>query len=139
MAKKKTLLLRNTSCDFTCPWANKLDGSDNHSFVKDEIFEVPAEVERVRNGKKVMVSALELLQYAFGRGIEEAKGAVSMSGLKEKDEEIERLKAELAKMKTKGSKKKNESQPEPDVPENTEESDNNEESEIQEDTEKSEE
>ena len=107
MSKQKTLLLRNTSCDFTCPWANKLDGSDEHRFVKDEIFEVPAEIERVRNGKTVMVSTLELLQNAFGRGIEEAKGAVSMSGLKEKDEEIERLKAELAEMKkTKKSKKK---------------------------------
>lgn len=139
MAKKKTLLLRNTSCDFTCPWANKLDGSNNHSFVKDEIFEVPAEVERVRNGKKVMVSTLELLQHAFGRGIEEAKGAVSMSGLKEKDEEIKRLKAELAKMKTKGSKNKAEPQQESDDAEDTGESDNNEESETQEDTEKSEE
>lgn len=99
MAKKKTLLLRNTICSFNCPWVNKLDGSDNHHFEKNEIFEVPAEVARERNGKKVMVSTLELLQNAFGRGIEEAKGAVSMSGLKEKDEEIERLKAELAQAK----------------------------------------
>lgn len=103
MTKEKTLLLRNVNCSFTCPWANKLDGSNNHHFEKDEIFEVPAEVERERNGQKVMVSSLEILQNAFGRGIEEAKGAVSM---KEKDDEIARLKAELAKAKK--SKKKNE-------------------------------
>ena len=106
MTKEKTLLLRNTRCDFNCPWANKLDGSDNHSFVKDEIFEVPVEIERERNGKKVMVSTLELLQSAFGKGIEEAKGAISMSDIKEKDAEIERLKAELKKAKK--SKKKSE-------------------------------
>lgn len=103
MTKEKTLLLRNVNCSFTCPWANKLDGSNNHHFERNEIFEVPAEVERERNGQKVMVSSLEILQNAFGRGIEEAKGAVSM---KEKDDEIARLKAELAKAKK--SKKKNE-------------------------------
>lgn len=118
MSKQKTLLLRNTVCDFTCPWANKLDGSDNHSFVKDEIFEVPAEVERVRNGKKVKVSSLELLQHAFGHGIEEAKGAISMSGMKEKDDEIKRLKAELAKQK-KNSKKEKLEEPEEDETEIT--------------------
>ena len=105
MAKKiKTLLLRNTICDFVCPWINKLDGSNNHHFVKDEIFEVPETVERVRNGEKVQVSTLEILRSAFGVGIEVAKGAISMSDMKEKDEEIARLKAELAKSK-KGSKK----------------------------------
>lgn len=103
----KTLLLRNTMCSFSCPWINKLDGSDNHTFEKDEIFEVPAEIERERNGKKVMISTLELLQNAFGKGIEEAKGAVSMTGLKEKDEEIARLKAELEEAKkTKKTRKK---------------------------------
>jgi len=108
MTKEQTLLLRNTNCSFTCPWANKLDGSDNHRFEKDEIFEVPVEIERERNGKKVMVSTLELLQKAFGKGIEEAKGAVSM---KEKDEEIARLKAELAEAKKqKKSKKKTETE-----------------------------
>ena len=105
MAKKiKTLLLRNTKCDFNCPWVNKLDGSNNHHFVKDEIFEVPETVERIRNGEKVQVSTLEVLRSAFGVGIEVAKGAISMSTIKEKDEEIARLKEELAKSK-KGSKK----------------------------------
>ena len=105
MAKKiKTLLLRNTTCDFVCPWINKLDGSDNHMFAKGEIFEVPATVKRTRLGKEVEIDTLELLQATFGRGIEEAKGAISMSNIKEKDDEIARLKAELAKAK-KGSKK----------------------------------
>lgn len=105
MAKKiKTLLLRNTTCDFVCPWVNKLDGSKDHRFVKGEIFEVPEMVERVRNGDKVMVNSFELLQSVFGKGIEVATGAISMSDMKEKDEEIARLKAELAKQK-KGSKK----------------------------------
>lgn len=105
MAKKeKTLLLRNTVCDFVCPWANKLDGSKDHRFAKGEIFEVPATVERVRNGDKVQVNTFELLKSVFGIGIEEAKGAISMSQIKEKDEKIARLKAELAKQK-KGSKK----------------------------------
>lgn len=100
MAKKtKTLLLRNTTCDFVCPWINKLDGSDNHSFAKGEIFEVPATVKRVRLGKDVEVDTLELLQATFGKGIEVAKGAISMSSVKEKDDEIARLKAELAKAK----------------------------------------
>lgn len=98
MAKKqKTLLLRNTTCDFVCPWINKLDGSDNHSFAKGEIFEVPVTVKRVRMGKEVEVDTLELLQATFGKGIEIAKGAISMSSVKEKDDEIARLKAELAK------------------------------------------
>lgn len=106
MAKKqKTLLLRNTTCDFVCPWVNKLDGSDNHSFVKGEIFEVPEFVERERNGKKVQVSTFELLKSTFGAGIEIAQGAISMSDMKEKDEEIARLKKELAK--TKGKKQEN--------------------------------
>ena len=91
-------------CSFSCPWCNKLDGSDNHSFDKDEVFEVPEEVERIRNGKPTMVSSLELLQSAFGKGIEVAKGAVSMNKIKEKDEEIARLKAELAKVKDEGKK-----------------------------------
>lgn len=103
MAKQKTLLLRNTVCSFSCPWCNKLDGSDNHSFEKDEVFEVPAEVERKRNGKLEMVSALELLQSAFGKGIEVAKGAISINKIKEKDEEIARLKEELAKAKKQGN------------------------------------
>lgn len=104
MAKKqKTLLLRNITCDFVCPWINKLDGSDNHSFAKGEIFEVPATIKRMRLGKEVDVDTLELLQATFGRGIEEAKGAISMSSVKEKDDEIARLKAELAKAK-KGNK-----------------------------------
>lgn len=104
MAKKeKTLLLRNTTCDFICPWINKLDGSNNHRFVKDEIFEVPATVKRIRNGEEVEVDTLELLKATFGNGIEEAKGAISMSSVKEKDNEIARLKAELAKAK-KGKK-----------------------------------
>ena len=101
--KEKTLLLRNTLCDFVCPWANKLDGSKDHKFVKGEIFEVPAKVKRERNGEEVEVDTLEVLRAAFGVGIEEAKGAVSMSNIKEKDEEIARLKAELAKTK-KGKK-----------------------------------
>ena len=100
MAKKeKTLLLRNTVCDFTCPWINKLDGSKDHKFVKGEIFEVPETVKRVRNGQEVEINTLELLQNMFGRGIEIAKGAISLSTVKEKDEEIARLKAELAKSK----------------------------------------
>lgn len=104
MAKKiKTLLLRNTVCDFTCPWANKLDGSKDHKFLKGEIFEVPAMVKRIRNGEEVEVNALELLKATFGAGIEEAKGAISMSDMKEKDDEIAKLKAELAKAK-KGKK-----------------------------------
>ena len=109
MAKKqKTLLLRNTTCDFVCPWINKLDGSDNHSFLKGEIFEVPEFVERVRLGKTVQVSTFELLKNTFGNGIEIAQGAISMSDMKEKDEEIARLKKELAK--TKKSKKTEESE-----------------------------
>lgn len=112
MAKKqKTLLLRNTTCDFVCPWINKLDGSDNHSFAKGEIFEVPVTVKRVRMGKEVEIDTLELLQATFGRGIEEAKGAISMSNVKEKDDEIARLKAELAKAKG-GKKNKKEEAPE---------------------------
>lgn len=108
MAKKqKTLLLRNTTCDFVCPWINKLDGSNNHSFAKGEIFEVPATVKRMRLGKEVEVDTLELLQATFGKGIEEAKGAISMSSVKEKDDEIARLKAELAKAK-KGKKAESE-------------------------------
>ena len=100
MAKKvKTLLLRNTTCDFTCPWVNKLDGSDNHFFAKGEIFEVPVTVKRTRLGKEVDVDSFELLRKAFGNGIEEAKGAISMSTIKEKDEEIAKLKAELEKSK----------------------------------------
>lgn len=114
MAKKqKTLLLRNTTCDFVCPWINKLDGSDNHSFAKGEVFEVPATVKRMRLGKEVQVDTLELLQATFGRGIEEAKGAISMSTVKEKDDEIARLKAELAKTK-KGKKTENEPEEETD-------------------------
>lgn len=97
--KQKTLLLRNTTCDFVCPWINKLDGSDNHSFAKGEIFEVPVSVKRKRLGKEVEVDTLELLQATFGKGIEVAKGAISMSTVKEKDDEIARLKAELAKTK----------------------------------------
>ena len=99
MEKAKTLLLRNTMCDFSCPWVNKLDGSDGHNFVKGEVFEVPEYVERKRNGKKVQVSSMELLEAMFPKGIEIAKGAVSGNKLKEKDDEIAKLKAELAKMK----------------------------------------
>ena len=100
MAKKeKTLLLRNTTCDFVCPWVYKLDGSNDHHFVKGEIFEVPETIERVRNGEKVKVNSFELLKATFGIGIEVATGAVSMSNIKEKDDEIARLKAELAKAK----------------------------------------
>lgn len=119
MAKKeKTLLLRNTTCDFVCPWVYKLDGSNDHRFVKGEIFEVPETIERVRNGEKVKVNSFELLKATFGLGIEVATGAVSMSNIKEKDDEIARLKAELAKAK-KGEKKE-------DSEENTEgEADNN--------------
>ena len=121
MAKKtKTLLLRNTKCDFNCPWVNKLDGSNNHHFVKDEIFEVPETVERVRNGEKVQVSTLEILRSAFGVGIEVAKGAISSSVIKEKDDEIARLKAELAKSK-KGSKKEKLEEPAEDEAEVTHE------------------
>ena len=102
MAKKvKTLLLRNTTCDFVCPWISKLDGSDNHFFAKGEIFEVPAKVIRTRLGKDVEIDTLELLRNTFGAGIEEAKGAISMSDIKEKDAEIARLKKELAKSKKK--------------------------------------
>ena len=103
MAKKeKTLLLRNTTCDFVCPWVYKLDGSNDHHFVKGEIFEVPETIERVRNGEKVKVNSFELLKATFGIGIEVATGAVSMSNIKEKDDEIARLKAELAKAKKDG-------------------------------------
>lgn len=103
MAKKeKTLLLRNTTCDFVCPWVYKLDGSNDHRFVKGEIFEVPETIERVRNGEKVKVNSFELLKATFGLGIEVATGAVSMSNIKEKDDEIARLKAELAKAKKGG-------------------------------------
>ena len=103
MAKKeKTLLLRNTTCDFVCPWVYKLDGSNDHHFVKGEIFEVPETIERVRNGEKVKVNSFELLKATFGLGIEVATGAVSMSNIKEKDDEIARLKAELAKAKKGG-------------------------------------
>lgn len=111
--KEKTLLLRNNTCDFICPWINKLDGSNNHKFVKGEIFEVPAKVKRMRNGEEVEVSTLELLQATFGIGIEEAKGAISMSAMKEKDDEIARLKAELAKSK-KGKKQESEPESEPE-------------------------
>ena len=105
MAKKeKTLLLRNTICDFSCPWCNKLDGSDIHSFVKGEIFEVPEFITRVRNGDEVKVSTKELLENLFPHGIEEAKGALSMAAIKEKDAEIAQLKAELAKTKKQSSK-----------------------------------
>lgn len=118
MAKKeKTLLLRNTTCDFVCPWIYKLDGSNDHHFVKGEIFEVPETIERVRNGEKVKVNSFELLKATFGLGIEVATGAVSMSNIKEKDDEIARLKAELAKAK-KG--RKAESAEEDSVEENTE-------------------
>ena len=108
MAKKekiepKTLLLRNTNCAFTCPWVHKLDGSDDHSFAKDEIFEAPLTVKRIRNGKEVDVDTMELLKAMFPHGIEIAKGAVSLSKIKEKDEEIAKLKAELASLK-KGKK-----------------------------------
>lgn len=124
MAKKqKTLLLRNTTCDFVCPWINKLDGSDNHSFAKGEIFEVPVTVKRVRMGKEVEVDTLELLQATFGRGIEEAKGAISMSSVKEKDDEIARLKEELAKAK-KGKKTENETAENEESEESEENSDN---------------
>ena len=115
----KSLLLRNTICSFTCPWAHKLDGSDSHRFEKDEVFEVPVEIERERNGKKIMVSTLELLQNAFGKGIEEAKGAISMSSVKEKDDEIARLKAELAK-----AKKNEKEEPKNETSESEENSDN---------------
>lgn len=118
MAKKeKTLLLRNTTCDFVCPWVYKLDGSNDHRFVKGEIFEVPETIERVRNGEKVKVNSFELLKATFGLGIEVATGAVSMSNIKEKDDEIARLKAELAKAK-KG--RKAEPAEEDSVEENTE-------------------
>lgn len=118
MAKKeKTLLLRNTTCDFVCPWVYKLDGSNDHHFVKGEIFEVPETIERVRNGEKVKVNSFELLKSTFGLGIEVATGAVSMSNIKEKDDEIARLKAELAKAK-KGEKA--EPAEEDSVEENTE-------------------
>ena len=114
MAKKtKTLLLRNTKCDFNCPWVNKLDGSNNHHFVKDEIFEVPETVERVRNGEKVQVSTLDVLRSAFGVGIEVAKGAISASVIKEKDDEIARLKAELAKSKNSKNSKKEDPEDKP--------------------------
>ena len=124
MAKKeKTLLLRNTTCDFVCPWVYKLDGSNDHRFVKGEIFEVPETIERVRNGEKVKVNSFELLKSTFGLGIEVATGAVSMSNIKEKDDEIARLKAELAKAK-KGGKKEDEAEvthdPEEDSEETTE-------------------
>ena len=110
MAKKeKTLLLRNTTCDFVCPWVYKLDGSNDHHFVKGEIFEVPETIERVRNGEKVKVNSFELLKSTFGIGIEVATGAVSMSNIKEKDDEIARLKAELAKAK-KGEKAEEDSE-----------------------------
>ena len=109
MAKKeKTLLLRNTTCDFVCPWVYKLDGSKDHSFVKGEIFEVPETIERVRNGEKVKVNSFELLKATFGLGIEVATGAVSVSSIKEKDDEIARLKAELEKAKKGGKKEDSE-------------------------------
>ena len=123
MAKKeKTLLLRNTTCDFVCPWVYKLDGSNDHRFVKGEIFEVPETIERVRNGEKVKVNSFELLKATFGIGIEVATGAVSMSSIKEKDDEIARLKAELAKAKKGGKAEPAQAEPaeEDSVEENAE-------------------
>lgn len=123
MAKKeKTLLLRNTTCDFVCPWVYKLDGSNDHHFVKGEIFEVPETIERVRNGEKVKVNSFELLKSTFGLGIEVATGAVSMSNIKEKDDEIARLKAELAKAKKGGKAEPAQAEPaeEDSVEENAE-------------------
>lgn len=123
MAKKeKTLLLRNTTCDFVCPWVYKLDGSNDHRFVKGEIFEVPETIERVRNGEKVKVNSFELLKATFGIGIEVATGAVSMSNIKEKDDEIARLKAELAKAKKGGKAEPAQAEPaeEDSVEENAE-------------------
>ena len=123
MAKKeKTLLLRNTTCDFVCPWVYKLDGSNDHRFVKGEIFEVPETIERVRNGEKVKVNSFELLKATFGLGIEVATGAVSMSNIKEKDDEIARLKAELAKAKKDGKAEPAQAEPaeEDSVEENAE-------------------
>lgn len=123
MAKKeKTLLLRNTTCDFVCPWVYKLDGSNDHRFVKGEIFEVPETIERVRNGEKVKVNSFELLKATFGLGIEVATGAVSMSNIKEKDDEIARLKAELAKAKKGGKAEPAQAEPaeEDSVEENAE-------------------
>lgn len=99
MAKQKTLLLRNILSDFTCPWCNKLDGSDNHFFAKGEVFEVPEKIKRKRNGDEVEVSTKELLEHMFPNAIEVAKGAVSMTEMKAKDDEIARLKAELQKAK----------------------------------------
>ena len=71
--KQKTLLLRNTTCDFVCPWINKLDGSDNHSFAKGEIFEVPVTVKRTRLGKEVDVNTLELLQATLAKELKKPK------------------------------------------------------------------
>lgn len=104
----KTLLLRNTWCDFTCPWCNKTDGTKGHSFIKGEIFEVPETLERKdEQGNVRQVSALDLLNKMFPIGIEVAKGAVSAAKMKEKDDEIARLKAELAAAKgAKGKGKK---------------------------------
>ena len=123
MAKKeKTLLLRNTTCDFVCPWVYKLDGSNDHRFVKGEIFEVPETIERVRNGEKVKVNSFEILKATFGLAIEVATGAVSMSNIKEKDDEIARLKAELAKAKKGGKAEPAQAEPaeEDSVEENAE-------------------
>ena len=121
MAKKeKTLLLRNTTCDFVCPWVYKLDGSNDHHFVKGEIFEVPETIERVRNGEKVKVNSFELLKATFGIGIEVATGAVSMSNIKEKDDEIARLKAELAKAKAKPAEEDSEENAEGEADDNAE-------------------
>lgn len=121
MAKKeKTLLLRNTTCDFVCPWVYKLDGSNDHHFVKGEIFEVPETIERVRNGEKVKVNSFELLKATFGIGIEVATGAVSMSNIKEKDDEIARLKAELAKAKAKPAEEDSEENTEGEADDNAE-------------------
>lgn len=121
MAKKeKTLLLRNTTCDFVCPWVYKLDGSNDHHFVKGEIFEVPETIERVRNGEKVKVNSFELLKATFGTGIEVATGAVSMSNIKEKDDEIARLKAELAKAKAKPAEEDSEENTEGEADDNAE-------------------
>lgn len=124
MAKKeKTLLLRNTTCDFVCPWVYKLDGSNDHHFVKGEIFEVPETIERVRNGEKVKVNSFELLKATFGLGIEVATGAVSMSNIKEKDDEIARLKAELAKAKKGGKVEPSQAEPAEEDSEETTEGD----------------
>lgn len=101
MANKKTkdtIVLRNTLCAFTCPYASKLDGGESHHFEKGECFEVPLTLVRKDEfGHETEVSTVEVLKSMFKNGIEEAGQVVSLKKIKEKDARIAELEAMLAK------------------------------------------